>query len=618
MAIALPNVTVGISIDWKTISGDPVHAVPSVQVVSQHFLFRGSNDSIYTQSWASLKDLEARNVRFAAWFPYARAGIAELSPPSSTNLCSPAASAEGPQTRPFTMSCGPYGGTISKIESALYGSPSGTCGAYKASTCNLDISQTVSTICLNQNSCNIMPSNFPSVNCTTSPYFALQFACSNSSQQFTSWNFDDVDDFFLDFWSNVDGDNSDPIVSFSTAPTWLYNTTSWDFPDSLYQPWYGYNRGNAPSTDLQAYGDYYGRLYSWYMKGSFLDEYNNLVQSNRPKNFSVRYIEIGNEVDYEHGHTAESYTLEFDAVVKSITAFVDPSQQIKYNGMNLPNIDDTDQVASWATYFLNKSNHDVSVASNPNAFHSIGYHAYPTSQYKFTSDPNSFAQVFLYIDDVFIPKILTLDAIIAALSPNTRTFLDECGLDMDQVLSAGSPPDNSPRYWVVSGSYFAYLFARVLELHTTVDQVGHSQLMDAPGQEPSVTLLDWASGRGTAAYWTTWLVIRAFALGDSLTKSTSSNFTNVYARSYLHTSEPGRPDLVLNSTNQHRLLLINKINNFATVSVPVSAGVSKCTMFVVDERTRLDAPIQSDLTIDGNQVTTQLYPYATAILIFNN
>ena len=26
---------------------------------------------------------------------------------------------------------------------------------------------------------------------------------------------------------------------------------------------------------------------------------------------------------------------------------------------------------------------------------------------------------------------------------------------------------------------------------------GHSQIMDGPGQEPSVSLLDWSSGRGT-------------------------------------------------------------------------------------------------------------------------
>ena len=48
----------------------------------------------------------------------------------------------------------------------------------------------------------------------------------------------------------------------------------------------------------------------------------------------------------------------------------------------------------------------------------------------------------------------------------------------------------------------------------TVDQIGHSQVMDAPGQEPSVTLLDWQTGKGTASYWTTWLLTRSFSLGQ--------------------------------------------------------------------------------------------------------
>ena len=74
---------------------------------------------------------------------------------------------------------------------------------------------------------------------------------------------------------------------------------------------------------------------------------------------------------------------------------------------------------------------------------------------------------------------------------------------------------------------------------------GHSQIMDGPGQEPSVSLLDWSSGRGTQvvtcnvfvvgsimiiiiitimkqAYWVTWLLIRAFAQGDRFIETASS------------------------------------------------------------------------------------------------
>ena len=118
--------------------------------------------------------------------------------------------------------------------------------------------------------------------------------------------------------------------------------------------------------------------------------------------------EIGNEVDYEHGHTPQSYTLEFDAIVSTwawfhyvdeagasemggtsffprclqvsaLWASVDPDHALLFNGMNLPNIDNLDTVVTWAQYFLNTSNHSPQVAAGAaTALASIGYHAYPT------------------------------------------------------------------------------------------------------------------------------------------------------------------------------------------------------------------------------------------------
>lgn len=104
---------------------------------------------------------------------------------------------------------------------------------------------------------------------------------------------------------------------------------------------------------------------------------------------------------------------EFDAIVRALWQSVDRDRtQLRFNALNLPNIDDTvwgartcrcearvktrttpattvgcfypclrvsvqDVVVAWARYFLNASNHDPEVAGNPNAFASIGYHACP-------------------------------------------------------------------------------------------------------------------------------------------------------------------------------------------------------------------------------------------------
>jgi hypothetical protein len=44
---------------------------------------------------------------------------------------------------------------------------------------------------------------------------------------------------------------------------------------------------------------------------------------------------------------------------------------------------------------------------------------------------------------------------------------------MDQVLDPSlPPPTNNPLFWTVSGSYFAYLFAKIAQSSTTVDVIG--------------------------------------------------------------------------------------------------------------------------------------------------
>jgi hypothetical protein len=62
--------------------------------------------------------------------------------------------------------------------------------------------------------------------------------------------------------------------------------------------------------------------------------------------------EVFNEPDYEHGHTPESYTLEFDAIVAGIRRHADPNRTIKFVGMNNPNIDDQAEVVRWARFVV--------------------------------------------------------------------------------------------------------------------------------------------------------------------------------------------------------------------------------------------------------------------------
>lgn len=361
------------------------HSTSHVQVVSHWSLLRTS--PIHDQAFLALAALDApRHARLATWFPYPQMGVAELDPPSGSALCTPA-SWVGQQTAPITLTCGLCGGTITAITFASYGTPTGNCPDYAIGSCHAaNSSAVVSQLCVGANSCVIDPvADFGDPCYGTVKHLAVVASCSNASAGHTYYNFTVLDSFVGDFWGAVVGDASAPILSLSTAPTWLYSPDSYAYPQNASVWDYGYEQGKAPVANLSALGDYYGRVMSWYMLGSFADEYGQPhVSAAAPLNVSL--VEIYNEVDYEHGHTPQSYTLEYDAIVDGIRRWADPTHQLRFVGLSLPNIDDTPTVVTWATYFLNASNHQ---GSTPAALDYIGYHAYPTYG-NFTPDPNSF------------------------------------------------------------------------------------------------------------------------------------------------------------------------------------------------------------------------------------
>jgi len=317
-----------------------------------------------------------------------------------------------------------------------------------------------------------------------------------------------------------------------------------------------------------------------------------------------------------------SYVVDFDYVVAGIRQQADPGHSIKFVGLNLPMIDSAETVVEWAAYHLNESNHAPAARG---ALDAIGYHAYPTNG-GYSPDPTTFAGMFAYVDEFVDERVSAVDAVIRAQSPGTVTLLDETGTDMDGVLDpALPPPANNPRYWVAAGAYHAYMWARVAT-NTTVRVVAASQLMDAPGQEPSVTMLDWATGLGTARYWTLALLLDGVAMGDTFVRtSLTVNGTTpptpwgspaLYAQALLHTPDASRTHLTLPQPRGPAavpsVLLINKVNAAGTVAVPAPPpGTATCTLHVVDERTALGPPRAEDCTASGVVV---LQPYATGMV----
>jgi hypothetical protein len=112
----------------------------------------------------------------------------------------------------------------------------------------------------------------------------------------SSWDCTTPDEMMEDFWEAVDGDSTEAIPNFSTQPSWLYDKNN--------------------KADLQALGDYYGRLLAWYTNGTVTDECGVIHSSSH--RYNITRWEIFNEPIAEHKHTVESYTEEFDAIVLGI------------------------------------------------------------------------------------------------------------------------------------------------------------------------------------------------------------------------------------------------------------------------------------------------------------
>ena len=131
-------------------------------------------------------------------------------------------------------------------------------------------------------------------------------------------------------------------------------------------------------------------------------------------------------------------------------------------------IDDATKVEAWVTYFLNASNHDP-LAWDAVTGGTIGFHSYPTNG-GYTKDPSTFAGMYAYVDG-FVAEVAAVSALAQSLVPGMGITLDESGVDMDGVLEPGSAPQDSPRFWVAGGSYWAYLWAKSVPLGVRV--VGH-------------------------------------------------------------------------------------------------------------------------------------------------
>ena len=143
-----------------------------------------------------------------------------------------------------------------------------------------------------------------------------------------------------------------------------------------------------------------------------------------------------------------------------------------------------------------------------------------------------------------------------------------------------APVSVSASYWNLSAAVYAYLYAQLAQLG--IDVVGESQLIGYPTQFPSVSMLDWTTGRPNARYWVLKLLHDNFGPGDRLVDTKQAG-SPVYAQGFI-TGE-GKRDV----------LLVNKRDRTIEILVP---GSTHGQMNIVDQSVSAAGPVSSELASD--------------------
>jgi hypothetical protein len=388
----------------------------------------------------------------------------------------------------------------------------------------------------------------------------------------TSWDFSVIDPMTIDFLESTKGHSV--ILNFSTIPQWMYKTDKpVTYPDDANQVMWDYEKGTElRDSSMKEVADYYGRLFAWYTKGNFTDEFGKRHESGY--HYSIPYWEVLNEPEFEHQVTPETYTKIYDAVVESIRA-VEP--KTKFVGMALASPSENPR---YFEYFLNPKNHKPGI---PLDFISYHFYAIPTTdqtpdiqQYTFFTQADGFLNVVRYIEQVR-----------KRFSPETRTTVDEIGsISADDIAQGTSGHITQPipnSYWNLSGAVYAHIFAELTRLG--VDVAGESQLVGAPTQFPSVSMVDWTKGKPNARYWVLKLLKDSFGPGDKLVEI--EPFSPFAASSAYFSSLA-----VVTPNGKRRLLLVNKRDREFQLSIP---GASGGQLSVVDQSTAFDPPTSSKL-----------------------
>jgi hypothetical protein len=284
------------------------------------------------------------------------------------------------------------------------------------------------------------------------------------------------------------------------------------------------------------------------------------------------------------------------------------SAQMQFMGLAL--ISDSDY--NWATYFMNSSNHIPGVPLDW-----ISFHFYAQPRDRSGGDTGAaYEEMFDEADAKFFPNAAQFIQIRDSINPSVKLDANELGVIL--------PDDNNPKwtdsdpgfpliYWNAAAALYAYEYGVLSVLG--LDVVGMSQLVGYPSlnvtrsdtgdtvqlfpQYPSVAMLNWTTGAGTARYWTLKLLIDTLQPQVDVVVPSSTSAAGVYAQGYM---DP--------TSNQQKVLLLNKKHTAQQVQLP--KGMEGATTRCVDEATEF-GPAREGTLPDSGVLT--LAPFAVCMVL---
>ena len=127
-----------------------------------------------------------------------------------------------------------------------------------------------------------------------------------------------------------------------------------------------------------------------------------------------------------------------------------------------------------------------------------------------------------------------------------------------------------------------------------IDVIGESQLVGYPTQFPSVSMMNWKTGKPNARYWVLKLIKDNFGPGDALV-NTGIAGDGIVAQGFA-------------TSRGHRVLLINRSDRQLRLAVPPDLATGYWT--VVDRGTGDNQPAKT--AINGGEIDLQ--PFAVGVL----